>query len=140
MVPRGIRLANPGNIRHGDSWQGLSTDQPDTSFAKFSSPEYGIRAMAKILINYKKKYGVGTIREVISRWAPAVENDTDAYVDHVADQVGFGPDDKIDLESRLLLCRLIAAISRHENGRKEDGTDWLTAQQIRDGVDLVKAA
>lgn len=137
MIPRGVRQNNFGNIRHGDPWRGLTPDQPDPDFARFESPEYGIRAMAKILVNYKKKYGVDTIREAISRWAPPVENDTDAYVDHVCDRVGFGPDDKIDLENRILLCRVISAIVRHENGRKEDGSDWVTAEQIRAGVALL---
>lgn len=136
MTPRGIRLNNPGNIRHDDPWMGLTPQQPDPDFAQFESLEYGIRAMAKILINYKKKYGIDTIRKAIERWAPPNENDTDSYVDHVADQVGFGPDDKIDLENRLLLCRLIAAIARHENGRNGK-EDWLTAQQIREGVNLL---
>jgi len=92
--------------------------------------------MAKILVNYKKKHGVDTIREVIARWAPPSENDTESYVEHVANQVGFGPDDKIDLENPLLLNRLILAISRHENGRNE-GNDWITAEQVRAGIDLL---
>ena len=29
--PRGIRLNNPGNIRHGDNWRGMAPDQPDQS-------------------------------------------------------------------------------------------------------------
>jgi hypothetical protein len=31
LEPRGIRLNNPGNLRHGDKWQGMVDDQPDRS-------------------------------------------------------------------------------------------------------------
>ena len=41
MIPRGIRNHNPGNIRHGDKWQGLSAEQTDSSFCVFDAPEYG---------------------------------------------------------------------------------------------------
>lgn len=56
IQPRGIRNNNPGNIRWGENWQGLKKDgkERDSSFCVFESPEYGIRALAKILINYKK--------------------------------------------------------------------------------------
>lgn len=141
MIPRGIRANNPGNIREyaidKTQWVGERATDDDPIFEEFQSMAYGIRALARVLINYKKKHGVDTIRKAIQRWAPPSENDTDAYVDSVSDVVGFGPDDPIDLENRLLLCRIISAICRHENGRKPDGSDWITTEQIREGVNLV---
>ena len=53
---RGERNNNPGNIRHGSKWQGLSAQQTDPSFCQFVSPEYGIRAIYKLLQTYQKKY------------------------------------------------------------------------------------
>ena len=54
--PRGIRNNNPGNIRHGANWQGLNPNgrNIDSAFCVFESPVFGIRALAKVLINYKK--------------------------------------------------------------------------------------
>ena len=54
-IPRGIRNNNPGNIRwSNDQWKGLiPKDQAsDKAFCVFRSPEYGIRAMARILRKY----------------------------------------------------------------------------------------
>jgi hypothetical protein len=139
MTPRGIRCFNPGNIREypvdKTAWVGERATDDDPIFEEFQTMEYGVRALARVLINYKKKHGVDTIRKAITRWAPAVENDTDKYVDHVADQVGFGPDDRIDLENRLLLCRLVNAIIRHENGLN-NGEPWVSTETIRAGVNM----
>ena len=41
MTTRGIRNHNPGNIRHGEQWQGLAKEQTDPSFCVFISNEYG---------------------------------------------------------------------------------------------------
>ncbi|MFI3272941.1 MAG: structural protein, partial [Pseudomonadota bacterium] len=57
-MPRGIRNHNPGNIRHGDDWQGLRDTQTDKNFCQFVSPEFGIRALARVLMNYEKKHGL----------------------------------------------------------------------------------
>lgn len=114
-IPRGIRNNNPGNIRHGDSWKGLTPEQPDPDFCTFSTPEYGIRAMGVILLNYQRKHGLKTIRQIITRWAPPSENDTDAYVTHVADRLGVRPDEVVDVAR--VLPALVACIIRHENGQ-----------------------
>lgn len=111
---RGLRNNNPGNIRHGSDWQGLAAVQSDPSFATFVSPEYGIRAMAKLLQNYQTVYGLNTVRQIISRWAPPTENDTGSYVNHVAELLGVHPDQSISVASALPV--LIPAIVRHENG------------------------
>ncbi|WP_340615218.1 structural protein, partial [Xenorhabdus thailandensis] len=88
-MPRGIGNNNPGNIRHGDKWRGLRDIQTDKSFCQFVSPEYGIRAMLKILRNYVKLYGDNTIRQFITRWAPPSENDTESYITYVSRTVGI---------------------------------------------------
>lgn len=116
-TPRGIRLANPGNLRHGgkEPWQGLADDQPDPDFVKFTATQFGIRAMARVLLTYKKKR-VRTVRAIISRWAPSVENDTDSYIEHVAQKLGVQPDDLIDVDDCTVALPLIKAIILHENG------------------------
>lgn len=76
---RGFRNNNPGNIRHGEEWLGLAEEQTDPDFFQFVSVEYGIRAMFKILEIYREKYHLTTIDDIISRWAPPTENDTQPY-------------------------------------------------------------
>ena len=111
---RGFRNHNPGNIRHGEKWLGLAPEQPDSAFCTFVSPEYGIRAMGRILANYKRRYGISTVRGVIARWAPPTENDTEAYIRHVCAGVVAGPDEAIDVEDPHTLTALTAAIIKHE--------------------------
>lgn len=117
-LPRGIANANPGNIRHGDKWQGLAKDQKDPDFCTFNSPFWGIRAMARILLGYQQRRAINTVQGIIERWAPPVENDTGAYVKAVAHEIGINPEVRIDLTNAGLLARLVAAIVRHENGQQ----------------------
>ena len=54
---RGIRNNNPGNIdRNATKWQGMADKQDDPRFIVFTSPQYGIRAMARVLLTYQSKY------------------------------------------------------------------------------------
>jgi len=123
-APRGIRNHNPGNIRRSKTpWQGLATDQPDPEFFRFKSPEWGIRAMARILITYKDKHRIKRLRTVIRRWAPPVENDTEAYISHVAFATGLDPDQNIDLHNYAHVRPLIEAMILHENGRQPYSAD-----------------
>ncbi|MBO7099343.1 MAG: hypothetical protein J6W21_05715, partial [Bacteroidaceae bacterium] len=56
------------------------------------SMEYGWRAAFVILCRtYYGKYGLKTIRDIVSRWAPAKENNTEAYIRHVSDYTGIAP-------------------------------------------------
>lgn len=118
MVARGIRNNNPGNIRHGEKWEGLSDKQTDSSFCIFVSPEYGIRALAKVLQTYYKKYQLNTVKKIISRYAPPNENETESYIKSVANQLGVASDEVIDLSSVAVLAVLLRAIIRHENGEQ----------------------
>lgn len=130
LMSRGIANNNPGNIRHGTSrWQGMSAAQPDSEYVTFDSPVYGIRAMAKLLTNYQQRYGLDTIRELITRWAPPVENPTASYIANVSRMVGVGPDQKIDVGERM--APLIKAIITQENGEQP-----YTDEQINQGIAL----
>lgn len=116
MEPRGIRNNNPGNIRHGDTiWTGQAVTQPDPAFVTFVAPEYGIRAIAKILLTYERD-GLTTIGQVINRWAPPAENDTDAYVEAVCNECAAGANTQVNIHDMLL--PLIKAIIQHENGKQ----------------------
>ena len=132
-LPRGIRNNNPGNIRHGSNWQGLNPNSRniDPTFCVFTSSVYGIRALAKVLINSKKIHGLNTVRQIISRYAPPNENQTTAYIQSVAKQLGVVPDTVIDVEERGVLTVFIKAIIRMENGIQP-----YSDPTIQQGIDL----
>ena len=117
-LPRGIRNNNPGNVeRNKDRWLGMSADQSaDSRFLVFDTPEAGIRALMRILINYQERHGIKTMREAINRWAPPAENNSSAYVQHVSRLTGFDPDEPLDFLDREINVALARAIVRHENG------------------------
>ena len=114
---RGIRNRNPGNIRKSrDRWKGLAPLQTDPAFFVFETPILGIRAMAVILRNYRRRHRLKTLAQIIARWAPASENDADGYAAAVSKAMGIGPRAQLDLSDGATLRALIAAIIRHENG------------------------
>lgn len=135
--PRGIRNHNPGNIElNKDKWQGLALEQTDGRFAQFKDPTWGIRALAVILINYQDKHRLRTIKSIINRWAPPVENETQAYVDFVADSSGFTQTEKLDMHNYNHLRPVLEAIIRHENGRgpKANANTWYDDATIKTGL------
>ena len=117
-LPRGIRNNNPGNVERGkDRWLGMSADQSsDPRFLVFDTPEAGIRCLMRILINYQERHGIKTMREAINRWAPPVENNSSAYVQHVSRLTGFDPDEPLDFLDREINVALTRSIVRHECG------------------------
>ena len=131
--PRGIRNNNPGNIRHGANWHGLNPDgrKIDPAFCVFTDSIYGIRALAKVLVNYKKIHGLNTVRQIISRYAPPNENQTTAYIQSVAKQLGVYPDTVIDIEERRIFPMVSEAIIRMENGIQP-----YSDETIQQGIEL----
>lgn len=116
MTARGIRNNNPGNIRHSkDKWQGMADEQKDTEFVTFRSPEFGLRAIARVLLTYQKR-GLNTIGEIVGAYAPPSENNTAAYINSVCSQVGYGSLVEIDVDNYEVMKPLVEAIIRHETG------------------------
>ena len=78
-------------------------------------------------MNYRKAKGIpgvgnnkiDTVKEVIYRWAPPIENDTDSYVNAVAKACGVAPEAVIDMNNREFFVKLITAIIKHENAGYE---------------------
>ena len=116
MTPRGIRNNNPGNIRHGDKWRGLADKQTDASFCVFKAPEWGLRALVKILRNYQTKHGLKTVESIINRFAPQIENDPSSYILSVCQVLDVKPRDVIDVFEPGIMINLLKAVIRHENG------------------------
>lgn len=107
---------NPSNIRYSDSNKWIGQIGAHRGFCKFSDQIYGVRALVVLLRNYIKK-GVDTIPAIVSKFAPAIENDTKKYIAFVEDYLHFRghfPErieyDSIDFR---LLCE---AICKYETG------------------------
>ncbi|MBG5973224.1 structural protein [Proteus mirabilis] len=113
---RGERNNNPGNIRHGSKWQGLSPQQTDPSFCQFVSPEYGIRAIYKLLQTYQKKYELNTVESIIDRYAPPNENNTADYINRAARDIGVSVNEPINVSSKSVAIALATAIVGVELG------------------------
>ena len=145
MTTRGLRNNNPLNIRHSaDQWEGAAMTQTDKSFVQFRTMAYGYRAAWKILDTYclrfrreRKPYNV---RNIIVRWAPPAENDTDAYIRHVVSLSGLGGNENIPRPNRYRnferlerTALLLAAMTCVECGISWKQVDW---NAIWEGYDL----
>ncbi len=87
----GVNQYNVGNLRPVGS---------STGFQQPSSYEEGIKAMDDNLRIYGTKHGINTLRGVISRYAPPQDkNDTEGYINFVAQRTGLKPDQEIDLSN-----------------------------------------
>jgi hypothetical protein len=114
-VPRGIRNNNPGNIRYGDfAYRMGATGRDSGGFAIFPTMAAGTAAEDALLRTYVAR-GDDTVRKIISKYAPASENDTGAYIAQVTKKLGVGPDQKL---SSAHLSEVAKAIYAQENGAK----------------------
>ena len=132
-LPLGVRLNNPGNLEWGSPWEGLvprsqsryhaSGSAQQRRFCEFVDAASGIRAIARTLITYADKRlaadgsTIDTVREVISRWAPSHENNTNAYAQHVAKVISptLSPDAPISVKDYQTMKGLVRGIIAHEN-------------------------
>lgn len=132
---RGVRNNNPGNIDYhaSNAWQGqlgIEVGVPKPRFARFDTPENGIRALGKLLQTYQSKYGLKTVEAIIARWAPSNENDTAAYVRAVEQKTGTAPGAQVNLKSSNVLFGFVKAIIHHENGA-DPYPDSVIAEGVR---------
>ena len=118
--PAGMRINNPGNLKYSPDvqWEGSQgpsahTDQ-GTPQVTFKTPEYGFRAMGKLILN-KYRDGMTTPMQLIAGangwtpgYTPAAEN--------VAKSLGIGVNDNIDLSSGENLKGVMKAIVTQEHG------------------------
>lgn len=115
--PRGLRNNNPGNIRQSSvRYTGEVQPSKDGTFKQFQSMEYGYRAMFVLLHTYARKHGIDTIEKMISRYAPANENHTQAYIDAVSEWSGVPATSHLTTTNAEVMIPIVAAMSRVENG------------------------
>jgi len=114
---RGYRNNNPLNIEKGQGFVGEIASATEARFAVFSAPEYGYRAATRIIDNYKRLYGIGTVQGIIARWAPPSDNNpTDKYITYVASKVRVAPSAPLTLSDETTMVKLLDAMTRYENG------------------------
>ena len=127
---RGLKNNNPGNIKVGkEKWEGVVGH--DGNFLKFKSMEYGIRALAKILLTYQNKYNLDTVEQIITKFAPRKDhNPTGKYIADVCEYMNVKKDQKINLSDKHILLDLINAMIHMETGRDQPDTVVLKGIQL----------
>ena len=130
-MTRGLRNCNPLNIRRvaGTRWKGQSSFQGDKDFVQFERMEWGIRAAFVLLRTYAIKYKANCIQDIISRWAPPSENDTEKYIKNVCLWSGLGGLQRLTEED---WPKLVLAMARQECGA------LLSEEIINRGYELYK--
>ena len=119
-TPRGIRNNNPLNIRIGNTWLGEVPNPTDSEFEQFVSVRYGLRAAFVILRRYIRRYRRNTPAKIIRAWAPAVENNTQRYIEVVCKRSLIAPDEVIDYADKKTMVRLVKAMAFVECGVQLD--------------------
>ena len=118
-MSRGLRNNNPGNIRLGSfRYKGEKSKSSDSAFRQFESVEWGYRAMFVLLHTYATKRGCSTLRQIINRYAPPVENHTEGYLRRVVNTTHLLPDEAISTTDGAMMTAIVAAMSEVENGTK----------------------
>jgi hypothetical protein len=84
------RNNNPGDIEYGRFSVAHGATGSDGRFAVFPSPDAGFRAMAALLS--APAYAGLTVGQALDKWAPPIENNTNAYTAFVCKAVGCTPD------------------------------------------------
>jgi hypothetical protein len=99
---RPTRNNNPGNLtygpfarNHGGTLELIPpgfTSKP--RFAYFESVEQGWRALGALMLS---KYAKHTIEEMILKYAPPFENDTEMYIQYIVEKVGCSRNTLVEL-------------------------------------------
>lgn len=142
LLPRGYRNNNPVNIRiSGNNWRGKVSPNTDGAFEQFIDLVHGYRA-ALVLLRGRGYISGGnnTIRKIITKFAPANENNTAGYINRVSQMSGIDPDTVISKNDRDSLVRILYAMSTVENGTKDKAGNNLEATYGLPSMDIINKA
>ena len=112
-----MKRNNPFNIRVGNNWQG-EKDVPEKAFEEFTELDYGLRAGFILLRNYANNYSLTTIEQIVYRFAPPIENNTENYIRVVCKMTGYDRDQELNLWDKGVLLNLAGAMIYMEQGIK----------------------
>lgn len=88
------RNLNPGDIEAGRFAAAHGATGSDGRFAIFPNADAGFAAMRALF--QAPGYKGLTVEAALNRWAPPVENQTNAYIKNVCEWAGCQPTDVID--------------------------------------------
>ena len=113
---------NPLNIRFSpqNQWRGQTGE--NHGFCVFKSESYGIRAAYRIICNYIRN-GFNTIEKIVSRWAPASENNTEWYIQFVCTETMIHRLEILkdeNIHDYWTIIMIIQAMAQMECGKKYD--------------------
>lgn len=103
---------NPFNVRTNrhNKWQGqIGTKK---GFACFATPELGIRAAIIIVMLSYRNFGIFTIQDIVKRFAPPSENNTEDYVIYIVRSTQIPPLKVLNSQDQY--ARVLHAMSRYE--------------------------
>lgn len=107
-------LNNPGCIRPGnseiDKYAIGIVDTKNGPFLAFMNPEQGFKALNILLDNYNNH----SIKDMISKYAPAFENNTDLYINNVCKKLNCKSTTLVKKVNRDLLIQIIAEIEGYK--------------------------
>lgn len=119
---------NPLNIRFRSEgyWQGQAPSGPHSpQFCRFYDMKWGFRAAFRLLLTYYVRYHLTSIEKIVMRWAPPNENNTQAYIHFVVNDLrnqGTVITKDIELphprEAPRLWIPLVLAMAKMECGPK----------------------
>ena len=78
-----------------------------------------------------------TIRDLITRWAPPSENDTESYIKHVSDYSGLPDNHPIDLLNEDLMIKIFQSMTKHEIGVTAYSNYEFWEEDIKRGINLL---
>lgn len=117
METRGVRNHNPLNIRRTyDKWLGLADVQQDSEFFQFKDDFYGFRAAFRIIHNGFRQ-GRNTVDKIVYRWAPPSENNSSAYVNYVASNLGMPSSKELDYSDIITMLALVQSMAYYESSK-----------------------
>ncbi|EIY6565374.1 transglycosylase [Escherichia coli] len=132
---RNYRNNNLGNLVFANQ-EGATLEAPNTKgeqrFARFNTPEEGIRALANQVSSYYNGTSAAagyqklqTVSSIISKWAPPKENNTNQYIDNVSKYLGVSPNEKIDVSNPEVMTQLVRAIATKEGGNPAVNNEFI---------------
>ncbi len=114
---RAWRNFNPGNMRPRATKLPVDhvavDNDPGGPFGTYACERDGWADLAARIIQLADG-GKNTVRQIISVWAPPIENNTNVYIAGVAAKLGVSPDTPLDPRDRATARALADAIRRHE--------------------------
>ncbi|HAN6140158.1 TPA: transglycosylase, partial [Escherichia coli] len=116
--------------------EGATLESPNAKgeqrFARFNTPEEGIRALANQVSSYYNGTSAAaghqklqTVSSIISKWAPPNENNTNQYIDNVSKYLGVSPNEKIDVSNPEVMTQLVRAIATKEGGNPAVNNEFI---------------